>query len=621
MPTWKISTQRATGRRQRLLGRLFAVALALPVCSAGAVIAAERVTLRVGPLQQTVEVEDLEYYAETGELRSSLQFYRPLLSPQVRELLGQRLQVDPSVADTFLNQLLAKPDGKKLLEQLRRALPDSSIEQLRAALYLTLRQANGLSVLSFLRAYPQENLTVDASAAVGIILQLNASNLQSQMLSPMLERELSVTRSRSLQPLPDFDPRSDGTQQVQQRSLVFYDRDRKREIPVDLYYASETRGPLIVFSHGFAADRNFLNYLAYHLASYGFTVATLDHPGSNIRNIAEISFNLNNPSDLLAGSEFVDRPKDISFLLDALERLNTDGGELGGKLNARETVVIGHSLGGYTALALAGAELNTDELRDFCQNLSPLGRSPADWLQCAAVKLPERNLRLRDSRVVRIIALNPAIGKLFGSKGLEKVEVPTLILSSSEDAITPPIDHQLRPFDRLPGEKYLIAAIGATHMSVTDIGNQNSMVGQSTLVREVMGPESEPVRQLIRGVALAFVSQLTPEADRYRPFLTSDYVQSLSTTKLPLRLTTKLPSTLDPWLQVLANGQRHIASEKSSNKTQKIASLHRASFGSLASFDNLPRCFFSSRSLIPSLQPCKGQLHYIFTSVLSNYPA
>lgn len=592
--------------------RLFVIAVALTGSFAGSASAAERLTLRVGPLEQTVEVDDLEHFAETGELRSSLQFYRPLLTSQVQQVLNRRFEVDPNIADTFLSQLLAKPDGQQLLEQLQRALPESNIEQLKAALYLTLRQANGLSVLSFLRAYPQETVTVDATAAVGIVLQLNTSNLQSQLLSPVLERELSITRSRTLARLPDFDPRAEGKQRVRQRSLVLYDRERDREIPVDLFYSAETQGPLVVLSHGFAADRNFLSYIAVHLASHGFSVVTLEHPGSNIENLAEVSFNLS-PNDLLDGSEFVDRPKDISFVLDELERLNEDWGYLRGKFNTQQVTVIGHSLGGYTALALAGAELDLTELRNFCKNLSPLGRSPADWLQCAAVKLPESKLRLRDKRVVQAIALNPVIGKLFGSKGMEKVETPTLIFSSSGDSITPSLDHQLRPFERLQVEKYLVTAIGATHMSITDASNLDSMVGQSTLVREVMGPEAEPVRQLLRGLSLAFVSQLTPQADLYRPFLTPDYAQSLSTTNLSMRLTTRLPSTLDVWLQVLHKGRQEIAYKKPTPEEAELRAIARA--------NTVPRCLFNAGSILPSLRPCKGQLHHIFTSLLSNYPA
>ncbi|NJO93526.1 MAG: alpha/beta fold hydrolase, partial [Hydrococcus sp. RM1_1_31] len=181
----------------------------------------------------------------------------------------------------------------------------------------------------------------------------------------------------------------------------------------------------MVISHGFAADRKFLKYLARHLASHGFTVVALDHPGSNIAALFQTAVSMK-LSKLLPASEFIDRPQDVTFLLDKLEKLNRRKGILQGKINTKQVTVIGHSYGSYTALALAGAELNPRALREFCQALTPLERSPADWLQCAAAELPYGKRQFRDPRVVRVIALNPIIGNLFGND-LSGVRVPTLI--------------------------------------------------------------------------------------------------------------------------------------------------------------------------------------------------
>jgi hypothetical protein len=60
------------------------------------------------------------------------------------------------------------------------------------------------------------------------------------------------------------------------------------------------------------------------------------------------------------------------------------------------------------------------------------------------------------------------------------------------------------------------------------------------------------LRQLLRGISLAFVKQMTPEADRYRPFLSPAYVQSFSTPDLRLRFNTQLPENLSNWLKMAA---------------------------------------------------------------------
>jgi len=520
--------------------------------------AAEELSLRLGPFEQTASVRDLETFVATGEVPDSLARLRRVLTPQVRDALSRRLYVDPSVADSFLSQLLASRDGEMLVEQLLQALPESDISDLKAALYLSLHEADGLSVLGFLRVYPQRSLAINATAAANIALQLNLAHLQSRVLNPLLRRELAVPDTELGWALPGFDPSRFGPRETRRRSIVLTDRHRDRRIPVDLYYSRHTDGPLVVMSHGFAADRRFLTYLAEHLASYGYSVAALEHPGSNIDVLAEISLNLS-PQEVLPAAEFLDRPQDVSFLLDELERMSQDWGYLRDKFNTREVVVMGHSLGGYTALALAGGELDLRELRSFCQRRRPLGRAPADWLQCAAGELPHSKLQLRDRRVKGIVALNPLIGNLFGQEGLQHVATPALIFSSSNDAIAPPLDHQLRPFAQLSGKAYLVTAIGTTHMSVTDIANRNSLVGQSTMMREVMGDEAEPARRLAQSLSLAFVSQFTSQAPIYRPFLTPAYAQSLSSEAIALRLTDRLPSRLETAIGALYASEQRLA--------------------------------------------------------------
>jgi predicted dienelactone hydrolase len=535
---------------------LFSLCIALNWVATPAT-AAERLTLRLGPFEQSVAISELETFAKTGELPPKLQPYGVVLTPQVRQMLTKHLQIDPNMTEKFLNDLLRSSDGARLLEKIGLALPESRVDQLKAALFLAARQANGLSVIGFLRAYPEENVTIDATEALSIALQFNASYWQSIAIGPMLKQELAVTDDASFR--PSFDPTEVGSQYVREQTLILRDSQRQRTIPVDLYWVRKTAGPLVILSHGFGSDRNFLTYIARHLASHGFTVASIEHPGSNLSWLSGISIG-GNPGDLLSASEFIDRPKDVSFVLDEFAKLNqADDSSWQGKLNTQQVTVIGHSLGGYTALALAGGEINLKELRQFCKNRSPIGRSPADWFQCAATDLPGNQIELRDRRVVQVMALNPMTGRLFGNKGLAQVSVPTLVLTSTEDAIAPALDHQLRSFSQLGGPKYLISAIGGTHLSITDRANLNEALAQSTLVKEHIGKEADPLRQLLKGVSLAFVKQLTPDAQLYQPFLSPAYAQSLSTPTMALRLSKELPTTMSTWFQVLAVGNQQVA--------------------------------------------------------------
>ncbi len=506
-------------------------------------LAAQKVTIRLGPFQQSIAIADLETFAKTGKLPEHLQIYGALLTPQIRELLNRRLEVDPAVADKFFDDLVRSPQGQQLISSIGVTIPGSTVEGLQAALNLALRQVNGLSAVGFLRAYPQENITVDATKALQLAIEFNANYLQSHALGALLGRDLLVKNTRFQ---PTFDPAAIGKEAVQQQTLTLQDQQRKRIIPVDIYWSKgEVQAPLVVFSHGFGANRRFFGYLARHLASHGITVAAIEHPDSQVNSINQGS-QPENLAQLLPATEFIERPKDISFLLNELGKLNNQPGQLQGKFNTENVTAIGHSLGGYTALALLGGEVDLEELQQFCKTSISLNASPGDWLQCAAAPLKEKKLQLKDERVKSAIAFNPLIGKLFGNKGLSQINKPVLFLTGTEDALTPALKHQIVPFEQLQGPKYLLTAIGGTHLSISDPTYSLSTV--TTIVKEKRGEETNSLRQLSRGVTLAFVKQLTPEAKIYQPFLTPAYAQSLSTPQLPLRLNSDLPGSIKTWL-------------------------------------------------------------------------
>ncbi len=542
--------------------------LGLAALAASPGLAAERLLLKIGPLSQSIELSDLETFAQTGTVPPNLRLYERFLSPQVQTSLQQTLALDPRMGDRLIEDVLASPNGDLLLATLSRIAPNLGINQLQAAIRLAATQADGLSVLGILRAIPQDTLEVDLSAAIALASQVNLSALESRSLSSVLERELAVVPGdlANDMALPtDIDPAAPGPFAVSQRTLSLRDPARQRVIPVELYWNRSStnasaddetsRKPLIVLSHGFGADRYFLDYIAQHLASYGFTVASVEHPGSNVQALINLPIDpelAESPSRLLPATEFLDRPRDVSFVLDQLAQLDAGNSLYSGLINTEDVTIIGHSLGGYTGLALAGATLDLRSLQEFCQNIQPLVISPADWLQCAAVDLPEQVADLSDQRITQVIAMNPLIGRLFGEASLSKVTVPTLLLSGTRDSVTPTLAQQLRPFSRLAVPKYLLAVIGGTHLSVGDPANVNQALSDLPFMSERPVEETENLRQLLRGMTLSFVAQRSPEAAQYRPFLSATYAESLSTPTLPLRFTEQLPSSLSRWLTAAA---------------------------------------------------------------------
>lgn len=595
----------------QLISPLLTVSLTFSSGFAPSVKAAENVMLAVGPIQQSVKVKDLEQYVNTGDLSSNLQAYEFFLTPQLRQALKTNLHVDASLADKFIEYLFNSTEGEKLIRQLNGAFPGATPEKLKSTFSSTVDNNDAVSVLNFIKAYPEDNLKVDLTATANIAFQLNASFLESNMIAPVLESDLKV--ETVFNPIYNLNPTAPTEAKVYRHSYIVQDTTRNRRIPFDVYYSEKTQGPLVVMSHGFGADRRFLGYLAHHLSSHGFTVVSIEHPGSNVASLRENAqgMDINN---LLPASEFIDRPKDISFLLDQLATINEQKGYLKGKFNANQVTVIGHSFGGYTAIALAGADVDIKQLREYCQSLSPFGRSPADWLQCAAAKLLQDKLSLQDNRVAQVIAFNPIVGKLFGDN-LPQLKIPVLILASTEDGITPIVPHQLKPFGQISGKKYLVTAIGATHLSVTDIKNLQATLGTNTLVREVLSDDSQPLQEAAKALTLAFVSQLTPQAEQYQEFLTPGYVQSFSTPAMKLRFNKQLPLSVNAWLNVLNYGTQKIVlqtlpEEPNPPQEDNIAS----SF--LSAIDSL---FGTRQEVSPESLSCIAPLEGIFFDLLEDY--
>jgi len=547
-------------RISSLLGFLSAGAIASTLSlSALPSPAAQRVVVRVGPLQQSLNLSDLESFAETGEVPNSLRLYERFLTPQVQQSLQQTLALDPQMSDRIIEDILSSDNGDLLLNSLSQIAPNLTLPQLQAAIRLAASQADGLSILGILRAVPQDEIEVDMSAALALASQLNFSNLESRSLSGVLEQELHVSSSE--QPNDDIDPTATGEARFAYRTFSFRDEERDRVIPVNIHWSQESRedkeNPLIVLSHGFGADRYFLNYLAEHLASHGLTVVSIEHPGSNVQALVNLPLEpdiAQSPGKLLPAKEFLDRPRDVSYVLDKLAVINEGVSTYSNAFNTENVTVIGHSLGGYTGLALAGAKLDLRSLQTFCADIQPLGVSPADWLQCAAMELAgdlkEQQADLSDDRIQQVMAMNTLTGQLFGEKGLSEVTVPTLLLTGTQDGVTPTLDHQLAPFEQLSGEKYLLAVIGGTHLVTGDPENVNPSLTELPFMSELHPEETIRLRQLLQGVSLSFIQQRTEAAEQYKAFLSPAYVQSFSTPTLPLRFAETLPRSVRNWLSI-----------------------------------------------------------------------
>jgi predicted dienelactone hydrolase len=486
---------------------------------------------------------------------------RSLPCTEISEPIRQRLMKCASTGNT------STPNNK--LKQ-QADLRDSGA-YIRAAITSALDdKSNGLTVLNFLRLYPGEGLRLNVQRGLTIVSILERLVKQTKQASAVIIDQAARERDQegnapSKRPA---NPRNPGPFLVRPpQTLVLIDRSRTdtsslttggtapsaasadnsgRHIPVDIYIPENLPAklsrqiPVIVISHGLAADRTTFAYLAKHLASYGFAVLVPQHPGSDAKQLQALI--RGSASEVSEPREFLDRPLDIKFLLDEMERRASEIPGLQGRLNLQNVGVLGQSFGGYTSLVLGGASINTQGLQQKCGNLED-NFNLSLLLQCRAGAIPPQQLSvgLRDPRVKAVIALNPITSAVFGQEGMSQVQVPTMILAGNADTVAPALSEQIQPFTWLTTpNKYLVMLDGGTHFSALD--GKDRLGSVLTLPDEVLGPNPTIARRYVSALAVAFFKTYVANQPTYRSYLSASYADQLSETPLPLHLVHNLTS-------------------------------------------------------------------------------
>ncbi len=524
---------------------------ALGMLMASAVHAAEKVHATYGFIEITLPVSDLEVYANEGRLSPTLQTYSKFLKPaqlvQLREALKKRIELSSDV----ISQFLYTPTGEKMLERastlIKAKSQVSSLQALRSALILASTDPKGLTVLSLMRNYPDAGIQLDVGQGIEVfqairklVQQTNTSIALVQQRSELMAKDRPTTaRQADLLAL-----RNPGTYQWDVVPLTLTDSrpqriqmsGQPRTFVADIYMprvaARSATLPIIVISHGLGSGRAAFKYFAEHLASHGFTVAVPEHPGSSERQISAL---LDGKADDVSNpKEFMDRPLDVSFLLDELSRLNLTDDHFKGHLNLDQVGVMGQSFGGYTALALVGAKLNFESLKKGCNQSFAQSLNLSLLLQCQAQQLPKKDYDFRDPRVKAAIAVNPMTSTVFGAEGLKGIQAPVMMISGTADSITPPLAEQIEPFTWLPNiEKRLILIDGATHFSTIDELQPTERAFVTP--KELIGRTPEVARTYMRALGLAFFRAYVKKQPNTAIFLNPASIQAQSAQPLLLR--------------------------------------------------------------------------------------
>lgn len=530
-------------------------------------LGAERISFFFPPLGEfSLSADSLELFAKEGKINNELGFYAQRATPQqlaqLRDLLQQRFNLTP----TLVSQFTYSPIGEEVVRRLGELVLTDSRQNgffaLRAALILAAADPQGLTVVNVLRKYPSNTVRLNFAEGLGIVKNLSELLKTRDAVVTFIQKEVNTGVANST---VDFSQQPDlrlpGTFGLEKINFTFNDSKRERQLPVDLYLpqvAPQSRTdaaappfPLIVISHGLASDRYAFVYLARHLVSHGFAVAVLEHPGSNAERFQQFFAGLAGPPD---AKELINRPMDVKYVLDELQQMEKSDPKLQGKLNFQQVGAIGHSYGGYTVLSLAGAKINFQQIRRVCKPNRSLNLSVL--LQCSATDLLPINYQLKDDRIKVVIAVNPFNSSIFSQSGVSQIQVPVMLVGSSQDIVTPVVPEQIIPFTWLPNpNKYLALIENATHFTaIAEPTPENNVL---PVPPALLGPNPAPAYSYLRALSVAFLETHLLKRPEYRSYLQPSYAQYISKEPLNLSLTQSL--TADQLAQALNGASRQSA--------------------------------------------------------------
>lgn len=247
--------------------------------------------------------------------------------------------------------------------------------------------------------------------------------------------------------------------------------------------------PVYFLVHGTSGNWKNLSWLGSYLAESGALVVSANHPDYTTGQ---------------ATSESVirmwEQPRDVSFLIDQVL-----SGKYAQYIDDRNITVIGYSLGGYTALALAGARLNISGYQKYCSRNQDASCS---YFEDAFGTLSpgDRSMisgEYRDERVVKSVAIAPGYVPAILPESLENLTANTVVIGAEFDRNVPP-EMQLKPYLISNSSDIFYEEVsGASHFSFMQNCKPEAIAilaeeGAEFVCQEAAGVDRKSIHQHIR---------------------------------------------------------------------------------------------------------------------------
>jgi predicted dienelactone hydrolase len=502
--------------------------------------AADTVNFRFNIFEVSVSVDDLEEFSKTGELRGALDMASRYISETDMATFRRILTERADVPIALLSRFLYTSQGERALDILGEFIKTgpmlSGNRAIRAAAVLaTADKQNGLTLLNFLRKFPTSDIYFDIQEGLQTVGELSDLLQDTQKVVQMVNDEAIKQAGQSgstptPSPIQLADLRNKGGSTWDRYSLNAPAIDNRYEIPFYLFVpklasAKSASIPAIVIYPGLISNREPLLYLAEHLASYGFAVVLTVSPNSSEEQLDKLIVGA--ASEIAPPESFIERPNDITAVLNYLEKSPQIGNPNSANINWQNVGMVGHSFGGYAALALVSdAQIQFADLTEACQGKYKWNASLL--LQCVALGLPNQTYKLGDARIKSVIAVNPVTSHVLGKPALSKITAPIAIVGSSDDTFAPAVAEQIVPFTWLTSpNRYLVLLNRAGHTAVTAITSSDRLSPEISSV--LAGSSAIDSQEYLKLLSVAFFKTHLLQEASYAEYLTTAYFANIST--------------------------------------------------------------------------------------------
>jgi predicted dienelactone hydrolase len=196
------------------------------------------------------------------------------------------------------------------------------------------------------------------------------------------------------------------------------------------------RFPLVLLSHGSGSRIEGMTWLATSLVNAGFVVAGPNHPGTTSGD--------STPADT---PKIWERTQDLSAIIDAL----TASAQWRDVIDPDRIGIVGFSLGGSTAMEIAGARANLEAYARYCDHYKkwdcawfaggrgyvddkPVKVDKVDLRKIDRTRFEQSNL---DRRIKTAVLVDPGLAQVYDAQSLKEIAIPMHFINLGSEGEIP----------------------------------------------------------------------------------------------------------------------------------------------------------------------------------------